>query len=255
MKYVKSLEDARREENDLKTNVIMRWLQYQEDFKFNIGDILIKQSKRWHTTNHNDHGDWETETVSKVTGAPRKYMYVFENTLGIGYLRQLYVDGSGFASTLLCIANCDPTYTRFVLDPDYADHLILGGTNEEFTANQMYLEKKKYRDDAIAKNKEMLIKTGSFYSVTAWFNSLKPSDIFWCGETFDAMKKYEVEEVMIKGPTVGQIKGIYRDEHYIKMKREGWSTTQIMTANQFMYCKITTQQPFPLKDGLCGPQK
>src|ERR1035437_5962556 len=176
LKYDKTQSDKNREGSDLRYNVIMKFLKQQENFKFNIGDILIKQTR---------YGDdtWKTETTSLE--APKKYMYVFENELGIGYIKQLRVDGSGFTTLLQCTANFDYDYVRLTLDPDFVDHMIIG--EEEFQYNQEYVNKKNFRKDAIAKNRKLLIGTQSFKKRLAWFHGLKIGDKFWYGDNFDEL--------------------------------------------------------------------
>lgn len=139
LKYEKTAADDDRERSDLRTNPVMRFLKNQEYYRFNVGDIVLKQT-RW-----SYNGDWETALTA--VGAPRKFMYVFENDLGIGYIKQLKVDGSGFTSGLQCTANFDPDTTRLVLDPDFVDHMLVG--EQEFQYNEEYLDKKNFRQEEL----------------------------------------------------------------------------------------------------------
>ena len=82
LKYEKTHSDRAREVSDIRRSPIMRFLKHQDYFKFNIGDVLVKQ--RRFTLN----SEWETEVVVGVNTA-KKFMYVFENELGIGYVKQL----------------------------------------------------------------------------------------------------------------------------------------------------------------------
>ena len=72
--YTKTAADTKREASDIRNSPIMRFLKNQDHFKFNIGDILVRQTKYT--------GDWVT-TVTPGVAAPKKFMYVFENELGI----------------------------------------------------------------------------------------------------------------------------------------------------------------------------
>ena len=97
MKYEKTQEDIRREQDDLRSSPIMRFLRNRDAFKFKVGDVLIKQTaNRWLDS---DDSKWKTDT--HIVGTPKKYLYAFENELGIGYIRQFKTDGSGFVNTLV----------------------------------------------------------------------------------------------------------------------------------------------------------
>lgn len=276
--YQKTQEDARREENDLKTNAIMRWLQNQDAFKFNPGDILIKKNKvyRWGAS-HNAQDEWVVETTSKTVGAPKKYVYAFENKLGIGYVRQLKSSGDGYCGTLICVANFDPENTRFELDPDFVDHTLIG--EGEFVPNQEYLSKKKFRQDAMEVNKKLLVKTGSECGLREWFLGLKVGDEFWYGQTYDelASTKYKVHAIHKCNKPKEAQPGHYYTRPYSHetasnfLEDDEWREIELEVIEQgvgggtglrkryeigaFYWKKVSMTKPHPMKDQLCGPPK
>lgn len=264
IKYEKTHADATREKDDLRRSPIMRFMKHQDWFKFNIGDVLIKQTKRWHSASVEPTEDmWKTDTLVG-NGAPRKYVYVFENELGIGYLKQLRVDGSGFTSQLICTVNFDPENTRFQLDPDYVDHMLVG--EDGFQYNKEYLDKKTFRNEAIKENTKHLVNTRTAHKLVTWFHGLKVGDTFWFGDTWDDMgkDKYTVKEVNDM-PTsmlpshVGNKLGLSLLPTYRNIKvdreRDGYISTVVFTADHFHWRKVSMTKPMPLKDTLCGPQK
>ncbi len=280
MKYEKTPEDRAREENDLKTNPIMRWLQNQDVFSFNDGDILIKKTlvRAWNPQAHSyDKEEWTTEVINKHTKTPKKYVYAFTNKLGIGYIRQLKVDGSGCCSTLICLANFDPDITRFELDPDYVDHKLIG--EGDFNWNDQYVARKKHRDEAIAANRKILVKTSSTKGIVEWFANLQPGDEFWWGKTFDDLvtHKYKVNKIRYDlQPPSYQIMPYaeHKVQHALNTKLGGWRTVEVFVIScpadqgyvkpgmllnvkifDVMHAKISMQQPFPMKDPLCDPQR
>jgi hypothetical protein len=276
--YEKTQNDIKREENDLKSNAVMRWILNQDVFKFNVGDILIKKTRvwRWDPHAHPLKGGWETEVINSTTNAPKKYIYAFENKLGIGYLRQLKVSGDGYCDTLICVANFDPDNTRFELDPDFVDHTLLG--EGEFTHNQEYLSKKKFREEAIAANRKILEKTSSKKGLRKLFLGFKPGDILWYGDTFDQLstRKYIVKEI-IKAQKPAYLKDYtdleFKDKKYnsnnfleeaewqlVKievLEHDFWKPgdQKILEISSLFWAKVSLTQPHPLKDQLCGPQK
>ncbi len=234
LKYVKTHEDKGREKDDLRRSPIMRYLKNRDLFKFKVGDVLIKQN-RWSMS-----GEWKVAKTS--VGAPKKYMYVFENELGIGYIKQLKVDGSGFTSTLECTANLDPETTQLILDPEFVDHMLIG--DDEFQYNKEHLAKKNFRQEAIAKNRKLLVRTRAAKKLTAWLHALKPGDKFWMGSTWDELGKNCWEVLSVNERVI---------ELRVKNCKSGY--TDVLTHNAIKWNKISMVEPYPLTDPLCGPQK
>src|ERR1035437_2383731 len=123
--YIKTKQDSDREARDSILNQTVKFIKHQEAFKFNIGDIVIMQYR-------NTDGSWRTKATSNATDAPTKFMYVFENEVGIGYIKQLRAGGKGFTTLTTCVADIDPQSTRIILDPDLVDHMLLSDQGEEF---------------------------------------------------------------------------------------------------------------------------
>lgn len=264
IKYEKTKQDIARETADLRQSPIMRFLQNQEFFKFNIGDVVVKQ------TRIRRDGEWTTELVKGI-GAPKKYVYVFENTLGIGYIKQLRVDGSGFTSNLICVANFDPDYSRFILDPEYATHMLIG--DDAFQYNEEYLAKKKYRQDAMKTNAKNQINVRSAKARHNWFENLKLGDKFWYGNTHDEIgdNEYTITKIddlpMSKAPAYTLTK-MGTDVQYMHKYRTIQCTrkpqpsdskyttnTMVFTSDHFTWQKVMTKEPVPLSDPLCGQRK
>lgn len=262
--YKKTSQDKQREVSDLEHSPIMRFLQHQDYFKFQMGDIVVKQSRI------RKDAEWVTETI-RGNGAPKKFAYVFENKLGIGYIKQLRVDGSGFTTNLICVANFDPDYTRFILDPEFATHKLIG--EDEFVANEEYLAKKKYKEEAIKKNKEFLVKVKNPQKRTEWFDSLKVGDKFWYGQDYASMQnnEYTVTKIndihkdhwtpYVRGrlSNVSKYTSIYRTITATRTSKQGDTfLTQngiSFESDHFTWQKVSKQEPLPLSDPLCGQQR
>jgi len=233
LKYTKTPDDINREKSDIARSPIMRFLKNQEHFKFNIGDIVVKQRKIFGTN------EWHTELIPGVK-SPKKFMYVFENELGIGYMKQLRVDGTGFTSTLVCTANFDPDSVRFVLDPEFVDHVLLG--DEDFEHNKEYKNKKAFRDEAIKKNKKILVNTRKLKTRMDWISNLKIGDVFWVGDKFDDMVHNNfkvVETVTNERPLTIMVVSLVT------------GYTRTFDEDFFVWRRVTMQPPFPMEDPLC----
>jgi hypothetical protein len=186
LEYVKTAKDANTENNDLVNNQTVKFIKHQEHFKFNVGDILIMQRKGYGDT------EWVSERTSHITDTPTKYMYVFENELGIGYIKQLKADGSGFTTLLTCVAEIDPNRQRLVLDPSFVDHLILSDKEDAFDYNLERRNKASFRRRAINKNKKLILDLSDTLFRVTWFHGLKKGDKIYMG--------YDWEDITA-GPT------------------------------------------------------
>jgi hypothetical protein len=239
--YNKTPGDRSREISDIRRNPIMRFLTHQDHFKFNIGDVIIKQRR------FSPDREWETEVITGVN-TPKKFMYVFENELGIGYIKQLRVDGSGFTTTLMCTANFDPDTVRFQLDPDFVDHVLIG--DDDFQYNREYLSKKAFREEAVKNNNKILVRTRYLKVRTTWMASLKVGDVFWMADSLDELPhyKYEVDTtVSDTTPLQISIKLIETPESSMLTLGSFFIRDEDWFASRY----VTMKQPFPMGDPLC----
>lgn len=268
--YKKTPSDEGRELNDLKNSPIMRFIKNQDMFKFRVGDILVKQVANY-ANGWDKEPDWKTSL--HVIGAPKKYQYLFENELGIGYIRQLKADGTALNSTLMCMANFDPNTTRFIIDPDYVDHLLLSDSDDKFVPADEWLTKRAYRTDAIRKNTERLIPANNMNKLYAWLTGLKVGDTFWRGTSWDELvvSRYEVTkitdvplasnfELCKKLDVYGIAPKLFTVHRSVEIKvlTSKWRTigaTNNEDVTDFRWKKILDTVPDPLSDDLCGHQK
>lgn len=171
MKYVKDADDRKIEVNDLTHNRTLQHLRDINFYKFSIGDVLVREDK---------YGEaWKVKMAS--CGLAYKYVYAFENDLGVGYIRRLSVNGKKFVDTAVCIVYFDPAKTRFQLDSAYADHILLAAEGEELDVKSEYSDIKKKREGVHRKNKKAAIRITSEAEGVAFIQSLKPGDQFWYG--------------------------------------------------------------------------
>lgn len=129
-------------------------------------------------------------------------------------------------------------------------------------------DKKNFRQEAIAKNRKLLVSTQSNKKRIAWFHGLKVGDVFWYGETFDEMieNKYEVSE--IRDLPLKACPGHVQDNiaHYVhlmpcyrvigvKVNDNPNPNAGTLTQDCFAWKKLSMTKPYPLKDELCGSQR
>ena len=177
MIYPKTAEDEQVERYDLQTNRVLQHLKDIAFYKFTVGDILVREDlgydKTWHVY------------VSQC-GLPYRYIYAFENELGIGYIRRLSIHGDRFVEHPICVVNFDPATTRFRVDAAYVDHLLLGGVIDP----QADFKAVKKRREATAKaNSKICVPIASAADAVAFMASLHVGDILWYGWGFNSINK------------------------------------------------------------------
>lgn len=168
--------DKRVMEYDFLYNKTLKFLRNRDQYKFNIGDFLIRED--------NVGGNkWEVHTAK--CGLPYRYVYLFENELGIGYVRRLSVRKEELVDSPICILNFDLDVTRFKLDPSYADSILLGEkfnpVDDYKTARQKLLQVKKANDKIAIRTKNETEADSFAKSLhvgqTLWFQSPYGDDI------------------------------------------------------------------------------
>lgn len=186
MKYEITSEDQKIMAKDLANDRVLKHLRNLSFYKFAIGDVLIREEK---FQKYDGTGAAEWKVYIADCKIPYKYVYVFENELGVGYIRRLSVNGRKFVERPICITEFDPDRTRFLLDPEYADHMLLSSENEEFDTKSRYNEIKKKREQINRKNKKLRVQIDSVEQAIAWFKTLKIGDQVWVSGAINDIAK------------------------------------------------------------------
>ena len=202
MKYDMTPEDHQVIARDLANDRTLKHLRNLSFYKFAVGDVLIREEKY---SKHDGTGSFEWKTSIASGSLPYKYVYVFENELGVGYIRRLSVNGRMFVERPICTTEFDPDRTRFILDPEYADHMLLSNEGEDFDTKSRYDELKKKREQIHRKNKKIRIQFADEMQAVAWMKTLKVGDQIWWGYSISNIykKPYFVQSVNIV-PHIGQ---------------------------------------------------
>lgn len=263
LEYKRTKQDENVEKYDLDNNPLMRWLKNPDAFKFTPGDILIRKSFHGRYNPHANQwdGTWETDIVNSTSKVPKRFMYVFENELGIGYLKQLTIDGKGFTQHMVCVANLDYRYVRFELDQDYSDSIILGGDASEAIQNK-YEDIRAFRKKAMDNNRKILIKRSQFKD---WLAAKKIGDAFYFGWTFDDFADSKWTVTKIESRTA--VSTYNQDPNYVvgepiitvtasnDSNHPAWGQSYTFSFRELLRGKTSDVMPYPMKDKLCGQQK
>lgn len=158
----------------LETNSVRRWLKHKDSMKFEVGDILLKYFLR--TDYQTKKQSWVAENILSDTKMPQRYVYIFEDENGIGYMKQLRVSDGKFGKELFCITDFDLTSTRFEVDPEYAEHTLL---DADFDIKQIHKRSLEGRKLATKMNRKIGVKPQDLATFHTFFSTLSKGDTFW----------------------------------------------------------------------------
>lgn len=231
MKYEISADDIKIMQQDMETNRTLKHLENMSFYKFSVGDVLVREDKF--------HLGWKASLAG--CGLPYKYVYVFENKLGVGYIRRLSVNGKKFVDVPICVLNFDPAKTRFSLDPEYADHILLSPDEADFDAKSRYAEIKKRRERIHRKNKKARLYFSDAQACNEWLKSLNIGDKLWRGSNLGNIGKepMHVHKVYVdKNPDLSWLQ--------VLSSPNGYPYKQ--NVKQLMGSNIFTSRPFFLDE-------
>ena len=172
MKLDKTQKDIDKMVADEERLPILKVLRELQHYKFNVGDVLVKLTPE----SYNDDAKWIPELDS--IGAPQRYMYVFENDFGIGYVKKLN-NASNSLGVGQCLASFKPDKVRFKIDPDYVDHLIIG--EGSFDHKERHKNLKKFRNDANKENLKIAMPATNPEERVKLWDQLQVGTIFYVG--------------------------------------------------------------------------
>lgn len=191
MKYEITPEDRRLMEYDLDNDRTLKYLRNLTHYKFSVGDVLVRENLIY----SDGEKKWKLELGSG--NIPHKYVYLFENDLKVGYIRRLSINGRKFVEQARCVTEFDPDNTRFKLDPEYADHMLLAGEDDEFDASSRYDIMKRRREAINRRNKKIAVPMADEAAARAWIKTLKVGDQIWYGYSIGSIYKtpYTVDQI------------------------------------------------------------
>jgi hypothetical protein len=215
MKYEVTQEDKDIMERDMQSDRTLKHLRNMSFYKFSIGDVLIREERyRNYDKVHGAADGYEWKPVKASCGLHNKYVYVFENELGVGYIRRMSVNGSRLVDQPLCITQFDPDQTRFQLDPEYADHMLLASEEDEFDVKTRYSNLKKKRERINRLNEKIRLKWADEPAVIAWMQTLKVGDQLWWGYGKNSIHKEPYVVLEVSKNTTGSW---YSNSWFLKM--------------------------------------
>ena len=152
MKIEPTKDDLRRITHIGVNSTYGRWLKWKDTLNFNVGDILIKEvNSGW------GEEKWQVEKASQKSSFPAKYVYLFKDVNGMGYIKKLSIDGSGTIGSPMSLFDMNLDRVRFKVDADFQDAILLGA-EEGYDPAKSHLEKKKLRAEIREYNMKQVVR-------------------------------------------------------------------------------------------------
>jgi hypothetical protein len=168
-----------------ENNPVCRYLDMMENCKFSIGDILVKYSGRkdW---NNSGKIRWELEMLSPNSTMPKRYVYVYEDKHGVGFVKRLNIKTGELCKETICLADVVGTHsnlTKFQVDPEYMDSVLLGdGSFDIKKLHKQSLEKKQRVKEL---NKSAAFVSSKLSEVNNFLSQIKAGDTLYYSRNKD----------------------------------------------------------------------
>lgn len=181
-------EDLEFAEAAKRFNTVVNYLMRRHELNFTVGDYLIKEVKHY--------DEWSVQTVSSVSKIPKRFLCVHEDEFGIKYVRALSSTGQRLPTIMAMTDLSD--YERYVLDPEYAEHIIFNGEDQEYDFASGKKQEKAHRLKISKLNRQMAEFFSSEEEIKERFSSLPIGSIVYIGHSISHAVDSSYE---FKGPS------------------------------------------------------
>lgn len=188
MKFDLNQDEQQQLKDAVDANPVRRWMKQKDQLKFEVGDVLVKMLKRvdWQTK----AVSWAAENINSDNKMAQRYVYIYEDDTGIGYLKQLKVSNGELGKEIFVLTDFDYTSTQFQVDPEYAEMIFL---DAEFDIKDIHKKSLEARKIVTKMNRKSGMKPKSLSDINKFFESLNPGDTYWI--TSDYTGRYKREEI------------------------------------------------------------
>lgn len=176
MKYAPTAKDLERIKSFDDRHPVNLYLRHRENNKFKAGDILIKMKRHGYGSNIK----WVTETISSTTKLPVKYIFIYENEHGVGYVKRIKANGSSVCDEVICLADLDYNRMYFTVDPDFIDHIMLSG-EADIDHGAEFKAKRKEQNRVNNLNRKFVQKFANEQESGDFLSKMQPGQDFWFG--------------------------------------------------------------------------
>lgn len=174
MKVDLTANEMKQIQNALESNKVRRWMLQKQQIKFEIGDVVVKYLKS--TDYQTKKESWKAENINSDNKMAQRYVYIYEDEFGIGYLKRLKIANGKLGQELICLTDFDYETTKFEVDPEYAEHVLL---DAEFDIKKIHKASLAARKVIIKMNRKIGKKLHTLKEFNAAFENMQIGDSFW----------------------------------------------------------------------------
>lgn len=193
MKVELNAQEKKQLDTAVANNPVHKWMKNQEVIKFEIGDVLCKYTLR--TDYQTKKQSWVVENINSDNKMAQRYVYIYEDEFGIGYMKQLRVANGTLGKELYCMTDVDFGHTKFEVDPEYAEHTLL---DADFDIKKIHKASLAARKIVTKMNRKVGVKPKTLKEFNQIFDKLNIGDTFWT--TSDYTGRY-IQEYTITAKT------------------------------------------------------
>lgn len=200
MKVKLSAQEQKQLQNALDSNKVRRWLEQKEQMRFEIGDVLIKKLKQ--TDYHSKNISWKIENINSDNKMAQRYVYIYEDEYGIGYIKPLRVANGTFGKDLICLTDFDFAHIKFEVDPEYAEHVLL---DAEFDIKEIHKNSLAARKIVTKMNRKVGVRPKTLQEFNDFFEKLNLGDTFWMTHDYTGRHMQEFRLITLTKVTTADL--------------------------------------------------
>lgn len=206
MKFDFTPDEMEDLQHTVQTNNVHRWFLAKDSLKFEIGDVLLKYIVRYDRDNLDANGEpslrWYPENINSDAKMAQRYVYVYEDEFGIGYIKQLKVSTGKLGVELFCLTDFNYEGTKFEVDPEYAEHTLL---DADFNIKDIHKRSLEARKIIIKMNRKIGTKPQTLKQFNNFFSKLKAGDTVYTTSDYTAKYIQTITITDLKTITVDQL--------------------------------------------------
>lgn len=188
MKVDLTKEQLKQLDASIKSNKVCSWLEQKESMKFEIGDVLIKNIQRYdYESADEDKYYWAPENINSDNKMNQRYVYIYETPTGVGFIKKLRVSDGTLGEELFCLADFDYSSTRFEVDPEYAEHMLL---DANFDIRDIHKKSLEARKIVTKMNRKIGVKPKTLKEYNEFYEGLAKKAEFWLARDFTGKNYY-----------------------------------------------------------------
>lgn len=177
----------------VNSNSIRKFLLLKESMNFEVGDVIVKYTKRGYGTDEK----WVPTPISSTNAMPQRFVIVHKDEFGISYFKKLKVSNGTLGVETYALNDFEYAYTRFDVDPEYAETQLL---EADFSIKELHKKSLEHRKIIIKMNRKIGTKPKNLNDYNEFFKGMKAGDKFWA--TSDYAGRYINECTLTQDPTL-----------------------------------------------------